>query len=353
MRRLVVLVVAMCAAAAACSSGSGNSSTAAKGLKTVTLLSHDAFAASPDVLAAFTKQTGYTIKFVKPGDAGVAVNQAILTKNHPVADAFFGVDNTFLSRALDAGIFVPYTAKGSERLKGGLETDPQHRITPIDQGDVCINDDLTWFGKNGHPPVPTTLASLTDPRYKNLTVVENPATSSPGLAFLLTTVAAQGNNGWQDYWRALKANGVRVVNDWTQAYENDFTVGGGNGDRPIVVSYGSSPPADVVGSTPHRDVPRVGVVDTTCFRQYEYAGVLKGAKNPAGARALVDFMISAQFQSDMPLNMYVNPVVNDAVVDPVYARWTVIPAKPYTIDAKTIGANRDAWIKQWTDIMGQ
>jgi thiamine transport system substrate-binding protein len=346
MRRVVVLVVLTGFAVAACSSASGSSS--AKGSKTVTLLSHDAFAASPDVLAAYTKQTGYTIKFVKPGDAGVAVNQAILTKSHPVADAFFGVDNTFLSRALGAGIFVPYTAKGTARLKDGLQTDPQHRVTPIDEGDVCINDDLTWFGHNGHPPAPTSLASLTDPRYKNLTVVESAATSSPGLAFLLTTIAAQGADGWQSYWRALKANGVRVVNDWTQAYENDFTVGGGNGDRPIVVSYGSSPPADVTAA---RTVPRVGVVDTTCFRQYEYAGVLKGAKNPAGARALIDFMLSTQFQNDMPLNMYVNPVVKDAQIDPVYAKWAVIPAKPYMIDPQTIGANRDAWIKQWTDIM--
>ncbi len=165
-------------------------------------------------------------------------------------------------------------------------------MTPIDESDVCVDFDKSWFGHDGRPPAPASLDDLVDSRYKGLTVVENASTSSPGLAFLLATIAAKGENGWSGYWSALKRNGVRVVDDWTAAYETDFTAGGGSGDRPIVVSYGSDAAADVVGSSPHRDTPKVGVIASTCFRQMEFAGVLHGAHNVPGAQALVDFMLT-------------------------------------------------------------
>jgi thiamine transport system substrate-binding protein len=345
-RRLVVVGCAVVLAAACSSSsksGSGNTS------KTVTLLTHSSFAASKNVLADFTKQTGYTVKLVQPGDAGVMVNQAILNKDHPVADALYGVDNTFLTRALKAGIFEKYQP-ADLKLQPGVAIDPTHTVTPIDSGDVCLNYDKSYFGANGHPAPPTSLADLIEPRYKNLTVVENAGTSSPGLAFLLATIAAFGDNQWKSYWQQLRANGVRVVNDWTQAYEQDFTAGGGPGDRPIVVSYGSSPPADIVYSDPKRDTSRVGVVEDSCFRQTEYAGVLKGASNPKGAKAWVDFMASKEFQNDMPLQMYVYPTVVGTVLPDVFTTWAVIPKNPYTIPPKEIDAHRDEWIKEWTDI---
>jgi thiamine transport system substrate-binding protein len=355
MKRTIAALGALALLATACGSSRSNSnsesgSRGGKNPKTVTLLTHDAFAASKDVLADFTAQTGYTVKLVQPGDAGVVVNQAILTKDHPLADALFGVDNTFLTRALDAGIFQPYTPAGASTIAPGVYTDPQHRVVPIDQGDVCLNYDLTYFGKHGHPPAPKTFDDLVDPRYKNLTVVENASTSSPGFAFVLGTIAAKGA-AWEQYWHKLRANGVRVVNDWTEAYETDFTAGGGNGDRPIVVSYASSPPADVVFSSPKRETPRVGVVPSTCFVQYEFAGVLEHAKNSAGARAFIDFMLSRRFQEDMPLQMYVNPVVTGATLPDVYSKWTVVPTHPYSMDPQAIGAKRDEYIKEWTDIV--
>jgi thiamine transport system substrate-binding protein len=355
MKRTIVAVLALVVVGAACGSSaktSGPQSTSANKppSKTVTLLTHDAFAASKSVLADFTKQTGFKIKLVQSGDAGRVVNEAILRKDHPVADAVYGIDNSFLSRALDGGILDPYTPKGSDTIPTALWLDPQHRVTPVDTGDVCINYDNTWFGHDGRPPAPTGFASLTDPRYKNLTVVESAATSSPGLAFLIATMSAQPGQSWQDYWRALKSNGVRVVNDWTEAYETDFTAGGGPGDRPIVVSYASSPPADVVYSEPHHDTPRVGVVDSTCIRQIEFAGVLHNASNPVGAQALVDFLVSRRFQADMPLQMYVNPVQPGTPLPAVYKKWASQPAHPLTIDPAQVAAHRDEWIKEWNDI---
>jgi thiamine transport system substrate-binding protein len=357
MNRMFVATIVAVIGLAACSSsskpaaGPGGPTTAAPHITTVRLLTHSSFAVSKEVLAEFTKQTGYEVKLVQPGDAGVMVNEAILRKDSPVADALFGVDNTFLTRALDAGIFDPYPARGLDTVPADLQVDTQHRVTPIDDSDVCVVFDKSWFGHDGRPAEPTSLDALVRPAYKNLTVVEDASTSSPGLAFLLATVAARGENGWKDYWGALKDNGVRVDDDWTQAYENDFTAGGGSGDRPIVVSYGSDPAADVVGSSPHRDTPKVGVVASTCFRQVEFAGVLHGARNVPGAQALVDFMLTRRFQEDMPLQMYVNPVVTGAKLPPAFTQFAVDPPNPLSVDPATISANRTEWIKEWTDLV--
>jgi thiamine transport system substrate-binding protein len=317
----------------------------------VRLLTHSSFAVSKGVLADFTKQTGYKVKLVQPGDAGVMVNEAILRKDNPVADAIFGVDNTFLTRALDAGIFDAYVAKGLDAVPQAFQVDTEHRVTPIDESDVCVDYDASWFGHDGRPPAPAKLDDLTDPRYKNLTVVENASTSSPGLAFLLATIASKGEDGWRAYWSALSKNGVRIDDDWTAAYETDFTAGGGSGDRPIVVSYGSDAAADVINSNPHRDTPKVHVIAPTCFRQVEFAGVLHGAHNVAGAQRLVDFMLTRRFQEDMPLQMYVNPVVTGAHLPAEFSKWLVDPKSPLTIPPSVVSAKRSQWIKEWTDIV--
>ncbi len=348
---VVLVVTAACGTSAKPAAHSTTSSSVAPKITEVKLLTHSSFAASKGVLADFTKQTGYKVRLVQPGDAGLMVNEAILRKGNPGADALFGVDNTFLTRALDAGIFDPYVARGLGTVPASFQVDPQHRVTPIDESDVCVDFDKSWFGHDGRPPAPASLDDLVDSRYKGLTVVENASTSSPGLAFLLATIAAKGENGWNGYWSALKRNGVRIVDDWTAAYETDFTAGGGSGDRPIVVSYGSDAAADVVGSSPHRDTPKVGVIASTCFRQMEFAGVLHGAHNVAGAQALVDFMLTREFQEDMPLQMYVNPVVAGAKLPPAFTTWLVDPPHPYSIDPATISAKRSAWIKEWTDLV--
>ena len=349
-----VFVGAAIVAAGACGSSGGSSAPAAPNAslrgQTVTLLTHDAFAVSKPVLAAFTAKTGIKVKVLKGGDAGAELNQAILTKDRPIADAMYGTDNTFLSRALDAGILEPFTASGLDRVPKAYQLDPTHRLTPIDYGDVCVNYDETWFAKH-NVAAPATLADLTKPAYKGLTVVENPATSSTGLAFLLATVARYGAGGWQDYWKQLKANGVLVQASWDQAYDGSFTAGGGNGTRPIVVSYGSSPPADVVYSDPKKSTPTVGVVTDGCFLQVEFAGILKGTHHAAAAGKLVDFLLSLRFQEDMPLQMYVYPVRTDAALPSVFRKFAIIPKHPLSLSPATISAHRDAWIDEWTKVV--
>jgi thiamine transport system substrate-binding protein len=349
----VVLIATVCALlAAACGSSSTKSSppvnTARPG-GTVVLMTHDSFAVSKPVLQAFEAQTGTKVKLLPSGDAGAELNQAILTKDHPLADAMFGVDNTFLSRALNAGIFVPYRAANLDGVGSEFVPDAGDRVTPVDYGDICLNYDKSWFGHDGRPPAPTSSDDLVKPEYKNLTVVENPATSSPGLGFLLGTIEKYGDNGWQQYWTELRKNGVLVDDGWDQAYDSDFTVSGGK--RPIVVSYASSPPADVVYSKPHHDVPQVGVVFSPCFRQVEYVGLLKGAKNVAGAQRLIDFMVAARFQQDVPLQMYVYPTRTGTPLPDVFTKWGPLAPHPVAITPAEIGAHRDEWIQQWTNIV--
>ncbi|MBM9503939.1 thiamine ABC transporter substrate-binding protein [Actinacidiphila acididurans] len=360
-RALGALVLGTIAATtlAACGGGGGSSAAGGtggtnggSGSKTVTLVSHDSFAASKQVLAEFTKESGYTVKVLRGGDAGAAVNQAILTKDHPRGDAFFGVDNTLLSRALDNGLFDPYTAKGLDQIPADVQLDAAaHRVTPIDSGDVCVNYDRAYFTAHKLAP-PQTFADLTKPQYKNLLVTENVATSSPGLAFMLGSVDTFGDQGWPDYWKKLKDNGVQVVDSWEQAYNERFSGSAAGkqakGDRPLVVSYASSPPAEVVGVTPQPAQSPVGVSTGTCFRQIEFAGLLHGAKNPAGAKALIDFMISKTFQQDMPLQMYVDPVRRNTPEPPVFTKYGAKVDHPATLPPATIAAHRDDWVKTWT-----
>ena len=314
---------------------------------TITLVTHDSFAVSKPVLAAFTKQTGITVKILQAGDAGAALNQVILTKSNPIGDVFFGVDNTFLSRALTAGVFTKYAPAALSQVPSTYQLDASHRLTPIDHGDVCINYDKQWFADK-KVAVPTTLADLTKPAYKGLLVVENPATSSPGLAFQLATIARFGANRWQGYWSKLRANDVKVDDGWESAYDGDFTQGANQGTYPLVVSYASSPPAAVYYSKPQPKTSPIGTMLDSCFRQVEFAGVLRGTQHTAAAQKLVDFMLSARFQEDIPLQMFVFPVRDGTKLPTVFAKFAQVADHPLTLPAAEIGAKRDAWIEQWT-----
>ena len=308
----------------------------------LTLVTHDSFAISDETLAAFTAETGVTVTVLTSQDAGFLVNQAILTKDNPTADVLYGVDNTFLSRALDAALFTEYTSPLLASVPDALELDSH--VTPISFGDVCLNYDKAAFGSTA---APNSLDDLIDPAYAGQLVVQHPATSSPGLAFLMATIAAYGEDGWQDYWRALVANDIEVAPDWTAAYYGSFT-GGGGADRPIVVSYASSPPAGVIFSEVPLDEAPTAIVTEGCFRQIEFAGILKDSEP---ARALIDFMLSVTFQEDIPMNMFVFPANENAALPQAFIDHTEIPTNPATLDPTTIDANREKWIEEWTQIV--
>jgi thiamine transport system substrate-binding protein len=325
------------------------SAQAGSRVASITLQTHDSFALTPEVLDGFEAATGVAVEVLTSGDAGSMVNQAILSKDHPLADVLFGVDNTFLSRALDAGIFEPYRPAALDDVPDELELDPEGRVTPIDHGDVCVNLDLEAFGEGGLP-LPATLEDLTRPEYHGMLVVEDPGTSSPGLAFLLATIArfGEGSPGWRDFWAALRANDVLVAADWSDAYYSRFSGGTNEGDRPMVVSYASSPVAEVVFADPRPETPPTGVLEDGCFRQVEFAGVLAGTDAPVEARAFIDFLLSEPVQEDIPLNMFVSPALATATLPPDYAAFAATPDAPLSLDPALIDANRGRWIEEWT-----
>lgn len=317
---------------------------------TLTLLTHDSFNVTEDVLKTFETESGITVEILRVGDAGQMVNQAVLSKSAPLADVLFGVDNTFLSRALNADLFIPYESPALDTVDESFILDADHNVTPIDYGDVCLNYDIAYFEEH-KLDVPTSLADLTRPEYKGLLVVMNPATSSPGLAFLLATVAEFGTEGdytYLDYWTDLVANDVLITDGWSDAYFGEFTAGGDTGTHPLVVSYASSVPFTYAEDLDAATTASI-VADNTCFRQIEFAGILKGTEHEAEAQVFIDFLLSREFQEDMPDQMYVFPVNSEAELTDLFAEYALTPEKPALVDYTEIEANREDWIEAWTE----
>ncbi len=350
-RTLVVLsTVGSLSLLAACSVG--GTTDEGDSTKQVTIATHDSWAMSDEVLADFTEQTGYTVKVEPNGDAGQLTNKLVLTKGAPIADAVYGIDNTFASRAVEAGVLVEHTPEDSPASAADYALpDPvaAAQLVPIDFGDVCVNVDDVWFAEHDVVP-PRTLQDLTEPAYRNLMVAPGATTSSPGLAFLLATISQFGEEEWEDYWQDLLDNGLKITSGWSDAYEVDFTAGGGGGDRPIVVSYASSPPFTIPEG---KAKPTTSALLDTCFRQVEYAGVLDGAENPEGAKALIDFMQQREFQQALPDNMYVFPVNDEAPLPESWAKYAKVAPEPLEVDPEQIQSSRDDWLRAWGDLVSQ
>lgn len=342
MRRSIVIFLLM-TGLGACANGSSD------GPVTISLMAHDSFAdaVTAETFAAFTAQTGVTVEVLASGDAGAMVNQAVLTKDNPLADAMFGVDDTFLARAVDAGIFRKYTSPLLDQVPDSLRP-ATNLVTPVDYGDVCLNYDKEAFTAS-QPP--RTLEDLVKVDYSGQLVVEDPSISSPGLAFLMATIDRFGESGWHNYWQQLRANEVLVAPGWTEAYYGEFSGGAGTGTRPIVVSYASSPPAEVIFSeTPLLEAP-TAVVEDGCYRQIEYVAALAGTEHPTAVGRLIDYMLSVEFQNKIPLTWFVFPANEKAALPQAFIDYTVIPEHPVQMDPASIEANRQRWLEEWAEVM--
>ena len=347
MRAKWLLLVLVAAVLAACAPAAPAGPAGPVELKVMT---HDSFAVSEELVRQFEQANNATLTFLKSGDTGAALNRAVLSKNAPAADVFYGVDNTFLSRALEEGIFEAYQSPLLEEIPAALRLDPSNRALPVDFGDVCINYDKAYFAGKGLA-VPVTLEDLLKPEYKGLLVVQNAATSSPGLAFLLATITHFGPEGYLDYWAGLRANGVVVVNDWETAYYTNFSGSSGRGPQPLVVSYGTSPAAEVIFADPKVDeAPTASIVGPdACFRQVEFVGILRGTQQRALAEKFVDFMLGTTFQEDIPLQMFAYPANASAKLPAEFTLYAQAPQQPATLSAAEIAKNREAWIQAWDE----
>jgi len=331
--------------------GCMNGPTAQNG-QILRVMTHDSFAISADLIEAFEREHNVTVNFIRSGDTGSALNQAILSKENPLADVFYGVDNTFLTRALEEDIFESYESPLLSEIPDQFEVDQENYALPVDYGDVCINYDKTYFEAN-NLSVPTSLEELTQPQYEGLLVTENPATSSPGLAFLMATIAHFGEEGYTDFWRSLTENGLVVVSDWETAYYTNFSGSTGQGPQPMVVSYGSSPAAEVIfAESEMEEAPTASIIGpNTCFRQIEFVGILQGTPNRELAETFIDYMLSVPFQEDIPLQMFVFPVNENADLPQEFIENVQIPQQPATLSPDRIDQNRETWIETWTEIV--
>ena len=357
-RPLLMAIVVVALLGAACGDSAGDASEDAVALTaesvasadtdgvTVRLVTHDSFAVTEGLFDTFTADTGITVDLVAGGDAGEVVSRAILTAGEPEADVMFGIDNTFLQRGLDADLFVAYESVHLDVVPDEFELDASHRVTPIDFGDVCVN---YWTEAMPDGVGPAGLDDLTKPEFASAFVTEDPEASSPGFAFLLATIAAYGEDGWEDYWQQLVDGGVSVVTGWNEAYNGEFIAGGG--DRSLVTSYASSPVAEVLFSDPPVDTPPTGVVLDGCWRQVEFAGILTGTEHPEAAAKLIDFMLSETFQADIPLNMFVSPVSSDVELPEVFTANLAVPTRTLSLPPGDIEANRAAWTERWAEIV--
>jgi thiamine transport system substrate-binding protein len=317
--------------------------------KSLVVMTHDSFSVSEDVIKSFESQNNVKINFLLSGDTGAAINRAILTKNSPQADVFYGIDNTFMSRALSEEIFEPYASSALVNIRDDLKLDPSNRLLPVDFGDVCINYDKAYF-QDRSISVPRLLSELTSEQYKGLLVVENPATSSPGLAFLMATIAEYGEEGYIQYWKDLKENGLVIVNDWETAYYTNFSASSGKGNQPMVVSYSTSPAAEVLFSDqPLTDSPTSSIIEgNSCFRQIEFVGILSGTKERELSEKFIDFVLGLEFQEDLPLQMFVYPSNNNAKLPMEFTSYVEVPSNPARLDPELISLKREIWIDAWT-----
>ncbi len=316
---------------------------------TVVLVTHESFNLPKPLVRQFAQDSGYDLEIRAAGDAGTLTTKLAVTADNPTGDVAFGVDNTFASRALDEEVFdiadVDLPDGAADFVVPG---DDGERLLPVDTGNVCVNVDTAWFAERDLEP-PASLDDLTDPAYDGLFVTPSALSSSPGLAFLMTTVAAYGEE-WPDYWEDLLANDALVVEGWTDAYFTDFTGGSEDGTRPVVLSYDSSPAFTVPKGG--GDSTTAALLDT-CFRQVEYAGVLAGADNPDGGRALLEFLLSEDVQAALPDSMYVFPVRAGVALPPDWETYAEQPTDPYVLDPAEIADNRDDWLEQWRDLVTQ
>lgn len=333
----------------ATSDTSSRVTTAEQEAVTLTLLAHDSFTPTEGIFDDFTALTGITVRVVRGGDAGALVTKAVVTSGNPEGDVLWGVDNTLLSRALEADVFSPYVTVHRDDIDAdAVALSPEGHVTPVDSGDVCINYDKQWFEERRITP-PLTLQALTSSTYRNLLVVSSPLTSSPGLAFMLATVAEFGDE-WSQWWATMRENGVLVVDSWNDAYYGHFTASS-DGDRPIVVSYATSPPAEVIFADPRPSEAPTAVAALTCFRQYEFVGILRGTKDESAARRLVDFLVSRRFQEDLPLTQFVWPINRTANVPQEFLDYSLRPENPLSIDPTTIARRRAEWLDTFTEVV--
>jgi len=309
--------------------------------ESIDLVVYDAFLAPEGAFERFKDETGITVNILTTADTGTMVSQAVLTSGNPVGDVMFGIDNTFLCKALNNDVFLPYIPSTWDELSDSLKLDKIGRVTPVDYGDICLN---YWKGHFEAPP--STIADLTDSRFSSEFVTQNPETSAPGMGFLLSSIAVFGDD-WENFWTELRANDVAIRSGWSEAYYEDFY----SKERNIVTSYATSPVAEYIFADPPVESPPTAIIPDSCFRSVEFTGILRGTNSPAASALLVDFLTSGYFQELIPETNFVLPANENAELPEVFNLFLEEIPNAVTISPDLIDTNRNIWTERWTELV--
>jgi thiamine transport system substrate-binding protein len=307
------------------------------------VVSHDSFKLSPALIAQFERQHQVKLRFMQSGDAGQLLNQLILTKHSPIADVVYGLDSPLADKAIAANLLASHTLAGS-RVTAIL---PPPAVSVM-SGHVTLNVDLAWF-KARRLPLPKSLDDLTLPAYKNLLVVQNPHTSSVGQAFLMAVMAHKGEKDGWIWWQKMRQNGLKVTDGWREAYYQAFSRNGGA--YPIVVSYASSPAAEVFFAQDKTAPPPTANLNLAggVFHQVEGAALLKGGKHPELGQAFMAFLRSPAVQADIQTTLWMRPIIANTPIHPVLKMHAQVPTGGQLYTA-AMGAKSKVWLAAWGDL---
>jgi thiamine transport system substrate-binding protein len=310
------------------------------------VLTHSSFTLPKPLLAQFEKDANVKLRITKAGDAGEMLNKLILTKASPIADVVYGIDNALAPKALAADVLDAYTGAAATRTsKAPL---PQ-KLIPVDYGYVTLNFDKAWFAKR-NLALPKTLDELTQPAIAKLLVTENPATSSPGYAFLLATIGTMGEENAFAWWAKMRSNGLKVSKGWTDAYYTEFSRNGGK--YPLVVSYATSPAAELFYAKDKPTEPPTGslALPGGVFRQVEGVALVKGGRQQETAGKFIEFLRSAAVQQQMQTEMWMYPA-ESTVAKAEVMQHAPEPAGFNTPSDQDIADKGAAWVKRWTQVV--
>lgn len=300
---------------------------------------YDSFASTIAVktIPIFEKMYDVKVKVLSFGDAGSVLSRIILEKESPRADVIVGLDQALLKKAVDAGVLEKYQSPKLSNIVLESLKDPSDFGTPYDYGAIAIVYNTESIDKP-----PTSFEELLNARWKRSLVVEDPRTSSTGLAFLLWTIGVYGEENFLNYWSRLKDSILTVTPGWDEAF-NLLELG----EADMMVSYATD------GAYSYHEYGVLKYMPIAmqegAFVQVEYASIVKGAANRDLAEKFIDFLLSEGFQREVPLNQWMYPVVE--VEMPEAFEYALKIDKTVSIDYEIVSEKLDSWLDSWAELM--
>ncbi|MFC7044104.1 thiamine ABC transporter substrate binding subunit [Halobacteriaceae archaeon GCM10025711] len=225
--------------------------------------------------------------------------------------------------------------ENADHVRDDLRFDPQDRAIPFDTGYISLVYDGTAVENPG------TFEALTGDAYDGKLIVQNAQTSDTGQAFLLWTIATLGEDAYLDYWDRLVANDVRILRSWSSAY-----TAYSNGEAPIVVSY-STDQVYASRSDQNLEEHQVGFLNDQGYANPEGMARFADTDKPELATAFMEFMLSVEAQSQIPVLNVSFPAVDNANLPEDFSRYAFEPPEAVTHSYDELAANLDTWVEDW------